>query len=146
MTARSYLERVGKIDALIKNKTEERRRWDERAKSVGGVAIGEPVQASKNPHRGAEAVDNCIDIDREISVLKRERQEIIKTVERLPPIEYDLIFKHYIGEYDKAHGAVRCYTRKELAYHFGKSLDWVKLRKKHALALLQAILDQRGAE
>ena len=132
MTAEQYLDRIKKIDAMIKNKQREHWRWEEVADGMGGASDGERVQASRNLHRSADAIGNYIDLEREIDALKQERQTIIHTIEQLPSTEYDLIHKFYVQDY----------TMKELAYHFGKSYDWVKAKKRRALMLIQGIIDK----
>ena len=136
MTADQYLSRVKKIDAMIRNKLRERAHWKEVAEGYGGASVGERVQSSHNPQRGADAICNYVDIEREIETLKRERREIILTIERLPSTEYDLIYKLY----------VLGYSMKEIAYTFGKSYDWVKVKKRHALQLVQGMIDDEGKE
>lgn len=132
MTASEYLSRVKKIDYMIRNKVEEHRHWESVASGLVGASLGERVQASRNLHKGADAIDKYIDIEAEIRALRQERQEIIGTIERLPTEEYDLIYRLYVkGE-----------SMKELAYHFGKSYDWVKRKKSYALKLVQAMLDE----
>lgn len=136
MTAEQYLDQIKKLDAMIKNKLRDHARWVEVADGLGGASDGERVQSSRNLHRGADAIGNYIDIEREISALKRERQEIINTIERLPSTEYDLIYKLYVEDY----------SMKELAYSKKKSYDWVKFKKKCALMLIQSMLDREAAQ
>ena len=131
MTAEQYLDRIKKIDAMIKNKQREHWRWEEVADGMGGASDGERVQASRNLHRSADAIGNYIDLEREIDALKQERHTIIQTIEQLPSTEYDLVHKIYVQDY----------TMKELAYHFGKSYDWVKAKKRRALMMVQSMLD-----
>lgn len=131
MEAEVYLDRIKKIDSMIKNKLRDYARWVEQADGLGGAALGERVQSSRNLHRGADAIGNYIDIEREIAALKQERQTIIQTIEQLPAAEYDVIYKLYVEDY----------TLKEVAYHAGKSYRWVKLKKNHSLLLVQSLLD-----
>lgn len=132
MRAETYLERVKKIDLLILNKRREHARWVEAADGMGGVASGDRVQASRNLHRGADAIGNYIDLEREIKALENEKNNIILTIERLPGVEYDILHKLYIQDYNM----------KEIAFQYKKSYDWVKLKKRHSLRLLQALLDE----
>ncbi len=136
MTAEEYLSQIKKIDVIIKNRLRDHARWVEVADSLGGNFDGERVQSSRNLHRGADAIGNYIDIEREIADLKRKRQEIINTIERLPSTEYDLIYKLYVEDY----------SMKEIAYIKKKSYDWVKFKKKYALMLVQAMLDGAAAQ
>ena len=132
MKAERYLDRVRMIDAMIGNKRREHQRWVDAAEGLGGVASGDRVQASRNLHRGADAIGNYIDLEREIKALESEKQNIIRTLERLPSVEYDILHKLYI-QYD---------SMKEISFQYHKSYEWVKLKKRHALRLLQEILDE----
>lgn len=131
MSAEEYIERIKKIDSMIKNKLRDHARWLEVADGLGGASLGERVQSSRNLHRGADAICNYVDIEREIDALKKERQAIIQTIEQLPSAEYDVIYKLYVEDY----------TMKEVAYHAGKTYDWVKRHKRSALLMLQTFLD-----
>jgi DNA-directed RNA polymerase specialized sigma24 family protein len=131
MNAETYLDRIKKIDSMIKNKLRDYARWVEVADGLGGAALGERVQSSRNLHRGADAICNYVDIEREIDALKKERQAIIQTIEQLPSTEYDVIYKLYVEDY----------SMKEVAYHAGKTYDWVKRHKRSALLMLQTFLD-----
>ena len=131
MTAETYLDRIKKIDAMIKNKLRDRARWVEIAEGLGCAAVGERVQSSRNLHRGSDAIGNYIDIDREIDALKQERQKIVEEVERLPSDEYDVIYMLYVQD---------C-SMKEVSYLKKKSYDWVKAKKRRGLELIQAMID-----
>lgn len=131
MKAITYLESIKKIDSMIRNKLRDYDRWVGVAEGLGGASDGERVQSSRNLHRGADAIGNYIDIEAEIRSLRRERQEIIETIERLPSTEYDLVYRLYVQDY----------TMKEIAYQKGKSYEWVKLKKRRALQLVQSLLD-----
>lgn len=137
MNAETYLDRIKKIDSMIKNKLRDYQRWVEQADGLGGAALGERVQSSRNLHRGSDCIDTYIDLEREINALKQERQRIIDTIEQLPSAEYDVIYKLYVEDY----------TLKEVAYHFQKSYEWAKYKRKQGIELVQALLDkQRGAK
>lgn len=132
MKATTYLDRIKKIDAMINNKMRDHARWVEIAEGLGGASDGERVQSSRNLHRGADAIGNYIDIEAEIRSLKRERQEIIETIERLPSAEYELVYRLYVQDY----------SMKEIAYQLGKSYEWVKVKKRRALQLVQEMIDK----
>lgn len=136
MEAICYLERIKKIDSIIRNKLRDHARWVEVAEGLGGASDGERVQSSRNLHRGADAIGNYIDIEAEIRSLKRERQEIIETIERLPSAEYELVYRLYVQDY----------SMKEIAYQLGKSYEWVKVKKRRALQLVQALIDEEKIE
>lgn len=136
MTAEQYLNQIKKLDAMIRNKLKDYDRWVEVAEGLGGASDGERVKSSRNLHRSADAIGNYVDIENEVQSLKLERQAIIKTIEQLPTDEYDVLYKLY----------VQYYSRKEVAYHYGRSLDWVKTRKAKGLKLIQAVLDEASAQ
>lgn len=119
------------IDAIISNKIKDYKRWVEIAEGLGDFSVSERVQSSKNLHKIPNAIGRYIDIDREIEALKRERLEIINTLERLPNTEYELLYRIF----------VKGYTLKEVADYFDRSYDWVKKRKRKALLMVQDVLD-----
>lgn len=131
MIAEKYLSRIEKIDAIISNKVKDYKRWVEIAEGLGDFSVSERVQSSKNLQKIPDAIGRYIDIDREIEALKRERLEIINTLEQLPNTEYELLYQVY----------VKGYTLKEVADYFDRSYDWVKKRKRKALLMVQDVLD-----
>ena len=135
MEALEYLGRVKKIDAMIINKYRDYRRWVEIAEGMGGVAVTERVQTSRNLQQIPNAIGRYVDIEREIDALKAERLAIIATLEKLPHAEYKILYMLFVEDY----------LLKELPSHFRMSYEWVKVRKNRALDLLQNILDDSGA-
>lgn len=119
------------IDAIISNKIKDYKRWVEIAEGLGDFSVSERVQSSKNLHKIPNAIGRYVDIDREIEALKRERLEIINTLEQLPNTEYELLYRIF----------VKGYTLKEVADYFDRSYDWVKKRKRKALLMVQDVLD-----
>lgn len=133
MTAEQYLQQIKRYDYIIANKLKEHQRWVEVADGMGGFSVGDKVQSSRNLHKGADAIINYIDIEREINELKKERQKMIDVVQKLSPIEYDILYKLYIEDH----------VMKELASEYHKSYAWVKEKKKKALIHLQEMLNKR---
>ena len=133
MQAEQYLDQIKKLDSMIKNRIRDHARWLEIAESYGGAAVGERVQTSRNLHRGSDAIDKYIDIEQEIERLKEERLSIIRTIEKLPADEYEVIYKLYVQDY----------SIKEIAYQRRKSYRWVRYRKEDGLKILQEILDRK---
>ncbi len=134
MTAEEYVKRIRKIDIIVKNKLRDHARWVGVAEGLGGASVGEKVQSSRNLYQIPNAIGNYIDIEGEIKALERERQEIIHILEKLPTCEYEVLYMLYVQED----------TLKEVAYHFGRSYEWAKAKKRKALRLLQDILDKKG--
>lgn len=133
MTAEQYLQQIKRYDYIIANKVKEYKHWVEVADGMGGFSTGERVKSSRNLHKDADAISNYIDLEGEIKELKQERQAIIKVVQKLSPIEYDILYKLYVDEY----------VMKELASEYHKSYTWVKEKKRKALTHLQEILDKK---
>ena len=134
MTAEQYLRQIRKIDAIIVNKLKDHRRWVELAEGLGGFSVGERVQSSRNLHSGADAIGRYIDIEREIDELKLKRLSIIAVIETLPAAEYKVIYKLYVEDR----------TLKEIAYECERSYEWVKVRKRRGLLLVQRSIDEKG--
>lgn len=134
MNAEKYLERVKMIDAILINKLEDHRRWVELADSLGGFSVGERVQSSPNLQRGAAAIDNYLDLEREMKQLRAERQAIITTLQELPYHEYDILYSIYVQTPQPSY--------RRIASKHGKSYDWVKKGKRRGLEMLQEILDK----
>lgn len=132
MTAERYLEQIKKIDAIIANKLKEYKRWVEVAEGLGGMSMGDKVKTTRNLQQIPDAIGRYIDIEREIAEYNRQRAAIIANIEKLPRIEYDLLYKLY----------VEGFSLKEIAYHFDRSYEWVKKTRQKALKRLQSIIDE----
>jgi hypothetical protein len=144
MRAETYLERVKKIDVLILCKMREYRRWVDTAEGMSGAAFGERVQSSRNLHRGADAIINYTVLDGEIKALEAERQNIIRTIERLPSEACDVLHMYYVGKYDKKLDRMQYSTLKDIAFKYKISYDGAKKKKQRAVRLLGAVLDEQG--
>lgn len=131
IVAEAYLERIRKIDALIRNKLIDLERLLEEAESIGGSNLGERVLSSRNLHRGADTIGSYVDIEAEIISLRSERESILRIVERLPTAEYEVIHMLY----------VEGLSIKEISFHNHKSYEWVKKRKKAGLNIIQSLLN-----
>lgn len=130
MSAEQYLERIKKIDEMIRNKKEDYQRWAEIAEGLGGFSVGDKVQASRNLRQIPDAIGRYIDIEQEIKNLEQERQRIIKTIEKLPIDEYKILYGIYVKDS----------TMKDLVYSLGMSYSWVKQKKKEGLERIQSFL------
>lgn len=100
MTAKEYLEQIKKLDTLINNKLAESKQWLDLALNITSKTDGERVQSSGDKQTMANAIEKCVDIEREVSALVDEyiskKKEIIKTIEQLPEAEYDVLHKIYV--------------------------------------------------
>lgn len=134
MTAEKYLEQILKIDAIILNKLKEYKRWVDVAEGVGGFSVSDRVQSTRNLHRGADAIGEYIDLEREINELKRRKNEVIGTIQQLPFYEYRVLYLIYVDGY----------MLKEIPSQLDKSYIWAKKTKSKALRDLQSILDDKN--
>lgn len=133
MTAEKYLEQILKIDAIILNKLKEYKRWVGVAEGMGGFSVSDRVQSTRNLHRGADAIGEYIDLEREINELKKRKNEVLGTIQQLPLDEYRVLYKIY----------VEGLMLKELPSQLDKSYDWVKKKKRVGLKLVQDIIDEK---
>ena len=147
MKAKEYLLQIRKIDRLVENKIAELEHWQAIATGTTTfsetVKIGsemhavEKVQSSGNTYKMEDAILKCIEISNEINVeidrLVDVKQEVIKTIEKLKPEEYDVLHKIYVQNKDF----------QEIADAKKKSYSWVTTKHGRALASLQKILDER---
>lgn len=100
MRAKDFLQSALKIDKMIENKMYEKSQWVAIATSTTANCNGERVQSSGSKQKMADAVEKYMElekeIDRYIDELVKKKNEIIKIVEQLPAVEYDLLHKIYI--------------------------------------------------
>lgn len=138
MTAKEYLQQAEKLDLLIQNKLAEKRQWLEVALGITAHLGGERVQTSGSKSKMAEAVEKCIDVEREISALidrlidtKSEIVTVIELVEN--PTEYDVLHKRYIQKMSLL----------QIAERYGKEYSWATTTHGRALKSVQDILDKK---
>lgn len=139
MKAKEYLLQIEKLNRIITNKLIEKDQWKSMATSTGSHADGERVQSSGSQQKMADAVCRFIDIESEIDSciddLVDTKQNVIRTIEQLTPVEYDLLHKVYIQ-----------FKRLDVvANEYGKTYSWATTVHGRALKHLQDILDRRDA-
>lgn len=137
MKAKDYLRQLKMLDRLIENKLAEKEQWKAMATSTTQQLTADRVQTSGNPQKMADAVCKIIEIEAEIDAcidnLVDTKRDVIKTLERLNPTEYDLLHKVY----------VQFLTFEEVADKKGKSYSWVTTVHGRALKNVQRLLDGR---
>lgn len=135
MKAKDYLKQIEKLDTLIQNKLAEKARWKDIALGITTSTEGERVQSSGSQQKMADAINRCIDIEREIDSFVDSmvdlKKEIIQTIEQLNPTEYDVLHKRYIQNM----------TFDEIAEAKRKSKSWATTVHGRALQSVQRILD-----
>lgn len=137
MRAKDYLRQLQKLDKLIENKLAEKEQWKAMATSTTQQLSADRVQTSGNPQKMADAICKIIEIEAEINAfvdrLIDTKRDVISTVERLNPTEYDLLHKVY----------VQYFTFDDVAIKMNKSYSWVTTVHGRALKNVQRMLDER---
>lgn len=136
-----FLSQVEKIDCLIKNKRIEIQQWKDAAVNITGNMETERVQATSSQQKMADAVNNYVDLEREIIKndiirLNEKKKEIISVIEQLPALHYDILHMCYIQGLDL----------KEIAYKLEKSYSTITTHNTNALAAVEKILIEREKE
>lgn len=136
---KDFLKRIRKADKIIMNKIAEKEHWKAIATGTT-VQLSERVQTSSNGQKMADAVINALDvqadIDRYISKLAAEKNEVISVIEQLNEIHYDVLHKIYVQNF----------TFQDVADDYGKSYSWATSIHGRALKNLQNILDERKVQ
>lgn len=136
--AKAFLRQVEKLDVMITNKLVERSQWREIALGITACISPDKVQSSGAKSKMSNAVDKCVDMEKEIDNLTDKlidtKQAVISTIERLEnPFYYNLLHMKYI-QYK---------TLWEIAEITGKEYSSVKKAHGRALKKVQAILDAK---
>lgn len=134
--AQLYLERVEMIDSIVRNKLIEQRQWKDIALGITANMGGERVQSSGSKSKMADAIEKCVDMEREIDGLIDKlidtKREVIQTIEQLnSPIEYNVLHKRYI----------QFMSLQEIADHYKKEYGWATTTHGRAIANVQRILE-----
>lgn len=137
MRAKDFLQRVGKIDRLILNKTDEIERWRTLAESTTAPISGDRVQSSSDQQKMANAVINMVTIEDELTAeidqLKQARRDVIAVIEKLNANQYDIMHKIYI----------QGMTFQQVADLKGRTRGAISNMHRKAIKNVQAILGGR---
>lgn len=136
--AKEYLQQVNKLDKMISNKLIEVEQWKAIATGTTAASDGERVKASSNQKKMENAICRYTVIEEEINRHMDEmidtKKDVIRTIEQLPVIEYDLLHHVYI----------QGMTLDEVACMNDKSYSWATTVHGRALQHVQEILDRRA--
>lgn len=132
MTAKEYLLRIRKLDKLIENKMAEAQQWREIATNISANMSGERVQSSGSTDTVANAVCKAMDLENEAELFKWEKERIIKQIEKLDTIHYDVLHKIY----------VQGVPIKSIAAQYHKRCEWASRKHREALESLEKILNK----
>lgn len=138
--AQIYLERVEMLDAIIETKLAEHRQWKDLALSITANMGGEKVQSSGTQSKMADAVEKCIDIEREIDdyidLLIDTKKEVIHTLEKMNnPTEYKILHLRYIQQKSLT----------DIAEDLHREYTWVTTTHGRALKSVEKILEKKRA-
>lgn len=137
MTAQEYLGQVKKIDALIGSKLSEIHNLKEVATSTTATlriddAHGKGTTSDKVGNSVISIMTLEEEMNGEIERLVLLRNEILKTISSLEPVEYDLIYKRYF-QYK---------TWEEISSEMYYSRQWIHLLHKKILKKIDKILKE----
>lgn len=138
MRAVTFLERIQKLDELIDAKILEREDLMERATSLAPNMDGMPHApgvSDKVGNAAARLADKAAEINRLTDQLIDYRDEALRLLEKLPPLEYRVLHRFY----------VKYWTMDTIAQDVGKSERQCHRIKGNGLRRLQAMLDAREA-
>lgn len=135
--AKSFLQQIEMLDAKITNKLIERQQWRDLALGITANVGGERVQASSNQQKMANAIEKCVDMEKEINGLIDEligkKKMVIETIEKLySPMEYKILHLRYIQNIGLS----------EIADILKKEYSTITTTHGRALKNLQKILDK----
>lgn len=152
MKARTYLERIKKIDAHIDARIDEIATLDALAKRTTSVMGEERVPASSSQDKMADIVGKIVDLKKELNEeIDRfidMRNEARKLIDEACDADCSrLLHKRYIGTYDEEKDRVIFKTWEQIAVELGFTYQWVSdgLHQR-ALAQVQKALDERKGE
>jgi hypothetical protein len=146
MNAKEFLRQVQKLDRLIENKLVERDQWLSMATSTTAASAPETgvrVQSSGSQQKMADAVSRYIDIERDIDDcidrLYDEKRKIIKVIEKLDVVQYDILHKMYVGI--RKNHKTHYLSFNDIADIYDKSYSWATTMHGIALKHVQKIID-----
>ena len=137
--AQKYLEQVEKIDTIIRNKLIEKQQWKDIALGITASGEGHFVQSSGSQSKMADALNKCMDVEREIDEYVDKlidiKREVTATIEQLDsPYDYRLLHKRYIQYINLI----------DIAAEWGTDYSTITTAHGRALAHVQEILDRRN--
>lgn len=133
MTAKEKLLRIRKLDKLIENKMAEAQQWREIATNISANMSGERVQSSGSTDTVANAMCKAMDLEQEAELFKWEKENIIKQIEKLPAVYYDVLHKIYVQDV----------PIKSIAAQYHKRYEWASRKHTAAVEAFEKILNRR---
>ena len=135
-----FLQQVGKYEVIIHNKLIEYQQWKALAESTTSVLTPDKVQTSGSKQKMAEAVERYMEIENEIKEciekLYEAKKDALAEIEKLEPVDYDVLHKIYI----------QYMTLQDVADAYVKSYSWACKQHTKALENLEAIIFRENTE
>lgn len=129
-----FLQQVGKYEVIIHNKLIEYQQWKALAESTTSVLNPDKVQTSGSKQKMAEAVERYMEIENEIKEciekLYEAKKDALAEIEKLEPVDYDVLHKIYI----------QYMTIQDVADAYVKSYSWACKQHTKALENLEKII------
>lgn len=133
--AEDFLERLKKLKKLIANKVDEKEEWEVFVIGMSSQ-ISERTQGSSNGQRLEKAVLKYMEevkkIDDAIYELMNERKEKIKFLERLNDVNYDILYKIYVKDFNI----------QDIADVYDRTYSWATSLHNRSKKKLQKLLDE----
>ena len=133
--AEDFLERLKKLKKLIANKVDEKEEWEVFAIGMSSQ-ISERTQGSSNGQRLEKAVLKYMEevkkIDDAIYELMNERKEKIKFLEKLNDVNYDILYKIYVKDFNI----------QDIADVYDRTYSWATSLHNRSKKKLQKLLDE----
>lgn len=140
MKAKEYLQQIKRLDLKIQNRIDEIQMLHDISTKTTTMMHLDGIKTAGNGDRIGNAICGYIEAEEE---LKKEalqaaqcRREVVKTIEQLPVIEYELLYKIY----------VQGWTLQEAADNKDRTYTWATTTHSNALKNLQKLLDKRNSE
>lgn len=135
--AQRTLEQVELAETIARNKLIEKQQWMDIALGITASTGGDIVKSSGTQSKMADAINKCIDVEREIDEaidrLIDVKKSAISLLEKLDnPTEYNVLHMRYIQHM----------TLQEIADKYGKEYGWVTTTHGRALASADRLLDK----
>ena len=135
MRAEFFLERIEECESRIDNKIDEIRRLEALAEDITSHLSEVKTSASPNPFRAQDVWVKLMQVRDElfdeVDDLIDTKAEVIKQIEKLPPLEYDVLYKIYVS----------LHTVQEVADAKNYTREGIYCIKRRAIEKLQKILD-----
>ena len=137
MKAEDYLSQIGDAERKIENKLAELQRLEAMAENISPNLSEVNVTSTHNPQRLQGVWTQLVYLQNEllddVVSLTDLKKEVTRTLEQLPPSEYDVLHRIYVLGHSIKYIAIEMHYSRPTIYKF----------KDKGIANLQKILDER---